>query len=101
VTHSKKKSFIQSHRATILIGVMIMFMLFSVSFASATDWTAKSTWSEEDMKITFTNWWGLGGTQGSMELVSHDYVKQVKSIWAGKDRVVIYYDLEFYCSWEC
>jgi len=72
---SKKKLF--------LMFSITLFLMFFVSFASATTWTQTSTWSEEDMKVTFTNWWGLGGEQGSMELVSHDYVKQVKSIWAG------------------
>ncbi len=84
-------------RSTKSIKVMIMFMLFSVLFigtVSAVEWNDRLIYSNDDLKVSWENWWGLGKTIGTAELKSHPSVNYVKKVGLGK-QVVMWYDLNF------
>lgn len=88
--HSKKK-----------IKVMVMFIFFSlvlIGSVSALGFDNKLTYSENDMKVTFENAFGLpliGSKLGTAELKSHSSVTEIKGFGFGKEEVTMYYDFDF------
>jgi hypothetical protein len=95
---TKKTPCLKPRTATINVGVMIMFILFLTSFASATTFTRSVDYENNDLTAVFTNWWGLGGEQGRMTLTSHelDEKNEIKTLQVGLGKqIVMTYDFEF------
>lgn len=74
--------------------IFLFLMMFSIATVSATDWTKSTEYSENDLKVTFNNWWGLGGEEGSLTLKSHPSINYVKKVTTGW-QVTMYYDFNF------
>ena len=76
----------------------LMFLLL-FSFASATTWTRSVDYLKEDVRqVEFKNWFGLGDTQGTMTLSSHELNSKgdIKRLEVGLgNQVVMYYDFSF------
>ncbi|KKN12724.1 hypothetical protein LCGC14_1013600 [marine sediment metagenome] len=73
-------------------------MVLLVGNVSAFEWNElndKLTYSNDDLKVSWENWWGLGETIGTVELKSHKSVEEVLKFGFGKEEVVMYYDLDF------
>ena len=99
----KQRFFNLNSKTPLKLGVfgmfLLIFLLLSINLVSATDWTRRTVYDSDDIrKVTFENWWGLGGTQGTMRLESHTIdergeiiTKQVGAGW----QVTMYYDLNF------
>jgi len=89
----KKTLVLKRNKTLIILGLMLCIPLL-FSFSSATDLTKSTLYSENDLKVTFSNWWGLGAEQGSLTLKSHpsvNYIKKVPKGW----QVTMYYDFNF------
>ena len=78
-----------------LFALTIIFMIFLTGSISAFEWDNKLTYSENDMKINLTNWFGLGVDYGTAELKSHKSVTEVLRFGFGSEEVVMYYDFDF------
>jgi hypothetical protein len=81
--------------------VLLFFVmsLLLLSLTSATTWTRLTEYSRDDVReVTFKNWWGLGGTQGTMTLGSHQLNErgEIVTLEVGVGwQVTMYYDFEF------
>lgn len=79
--------------------IFLLIGMFLISFVSATTWTRSVEYNIEDVReVTFKNWWGLGGNQGSMKLTSHnlDEKGEIITLQVGTgNQVTMYYDFEF------
>ncbi len=53
------------------------------------------TYSNNNLKISLDNWWGLGANIGTAELKSHSSVDEILKFGFGKEEVVMYYDFNF------
>jgi len=84
-------------RYKLLLCIIITLLL--VVSGSATTWTRSTEYSRDDVReVTFKNWWGLGATQGTMTLKSHELNEkgEIVTLKTGIGRnVVMYYDFEF------
>ena len=78
-----------------LLGIAILCMVFLFPLISSFEWDNKLTYSENDMKINLTNWFGLGVDYGTAELKSHKSVTEVLEFGFGSEEVVMYYDFDF------
>jgi hypothetical protein len=82
-----------------LVGLMVLTLILSVNFVSATTWTKSLDYSKEDIReISFSNWWGLGEEQGSLTLKSHELDSEggIKTLKTGLGwQVTMYYDFDF------
>lgn len=74
--------------------ITIFCIVFLISFTTALEFDNKLTYSEDDLKVELTNWFGLGVDYGSAELKSHTSVNEVLQVGAG-EQVVMYYDFLF------
>ena len=97
-----KKTIRNTHReayhSTKKIKVMVMFIFFTlllIGTVSAVEWNDKLTYSDNDLKVSWENWWGLGKTIGTAKLTSHVTVDEIRIVMAGKDRIVMFYDFDF------
>ena len=68
----KKNTLLESHRQTILVGVIVLLGLFLAGNVSA-DWNDVSNYDATNNTITIENWFGLGSTQASYTLTSNSY----------------------------
>lgn len=75
--------------------LMSFILLLLVGTISAVEWNDKLTYSNDDLKVSLENWWGLGETIGIAELKSHETVAEIKYVIEGKNRIVMYYDFNF------
>ena len=83
----------------LLLGVLVLFLIGTVS---AFEIDNKLTYSNEDLKVTFENLWGLpliGSELGTAELKSHPSVNYVKRVGAG-NQVTMWYDFDFVDLYE-
>ena len=78
-----------------LFVLTIICMILLVGSVSAFEFDNKLTYSNEDLKVELTNWFGLGVDYGTAELKSHSSVDQVLQFGYGKEEVVMYYDYDF------
>ena len=53
------------------IFILMLCMILLVGSVSAVEWNDKLTYSKEDLKVSWENWWGFGDTIGTIELKSH------------------------------
>jgi len=74
--------------------VLVLMGIFLIGFTSAADWDNKLKYSDNDMKVDIENWFGIGGSHGSLELKSHKNINEVKEVGVG-DQVVMWYDFNF------
>ena len=84
-----------THKKVFLVFTLMLFSVFLVTTVSAFEFDNKLTYSENDLKINLTNWFGLGVDYGSAELKSHNSVNEILQFGYGKEEVVIYYDFNF------
>jgi len=96
----QKKSSIEAPQSIILRLVMVMFIgIFLINLISAPTWTRSVEYNEEDVReVTFKNWFGLGATQGTMTLTSHELDErgEIKTLKVGLGKqVVMSYDINF------
>ena len=70
------------------IFIMIMMGIFLISLTSATEFDNKLIYSNNDLKINLTNWFGLGEDYGSAELKSHISVDGIKKVSLGEQIVM-------------
>ena len=77
-----------------VIVLLIFFSIFLVGTISAFGFNNKLIYSENDLKINLTNWFGLGEDYGSAELKSHPSVDYVKQVLIGNP-IVMWYDFDF------
>ena len=80
-----------------ILMLCIVFLLGSISAFEWDELNNKLTYSNNDLKISLDNWWGLGETIGTAELKSHNSVDEILNFGFGKEEVVMYYDFE---GWE-
>jgi len=74
----------------------VAFMLImSLGAVSAMEWDNVADYKNEDMTVEITNWLGIGEKLGEATLTSHSSVTEVRSVIAGKDRVVMFYEFDF------
>ena len=78
------------------IFILIFCMILLVGTVSAVEWNDKLTYSDDDLKVSWENWWGLGKTIGTVELKSHPTVNYIKKVGAGNP-VTMWYD---FTDWE-
>ena len=72
----------------------IICMILLVGSVSAINWDNKLTYSENDLKVELTNWFGLGVDYGTAELKSHKSVNEIRQVYVG-DSVLTWYDFNF------
>ena len=75
------------------IFLLILCMVFLIGNASAFEFDNTLTYSNNDLKVDFTNTFGLGKYYGSAELKSHNSVNQILKFGRG-NQTVMYYDFK-------
>ncbi len=93
-----RNTHMEAHHSTKMLKVMVMFIFFSVFLVgtvSAVEWNDKLIYSENDLKVSLDNWWGLGKTIGTAKLESHKSVDEVRGVKLGES-VVMWYNLNFF-----
>jgi hypothetical protein len=79
--------------------ILILFLaILLLGSVSAAEWDNKLDYSNEDLKVNFTNSiLGIIPTTniGSAELKSHKSVDEIRTVPIGKDRTVMWYDFDF------
>ncbi len=82
--------------ATISMKLVLIFLalVLLVGTVSAVEWNDRLIYSNNDLKVSLDNWWGLGETIGTVELKSHSSVDEVKGVQRGK-QVVMWYEFNF------
>ena len=75
--------------------LIVLLFAINISSLSAVGWDNKLTYSNEDLKVELTNWFGLGSDYGTAELKSHKSVDEVLEFGYGKEEVVMFYDFDF------
>ncbi len=85
---------ISETKKILVMGMFIFFSIFLISNVSALEWDNKLTYSENDLKVNLTNWFGLGVDYGSAELKSHSSVDEIREVKTGKD-IAMFYDFNF------
>ena len=81
--------------------ILFMFILvLLVGTVSAAGWDNKLDYSNNDLKVNLTNWFGLGKDYGSVELKSHSSVDEVLKFGFGREEIVMYYDFNFVDLYE-
>ncbi len=78
-----------------LIMFCMVLLVGSVSAFKITELNDRLTYSNDDLKISLDNWWGLGKTIGTAELKSHKTEDKIRNVIEEKDRVDMYYDFNF------
>jgi len=81
------------------IFVFLILVLAQISLVSAMEWDNKLTYLNNDLKVEFTNLFGLGSKIGEAELKSHKSVNEIKRVGQG-NQVVMYYDFNFADTYE-
>lgn len=74
--------------------MLMLMVVLLVGSVSAVEWNDKLSYSNNDLKVSWDNWWGLGQTIGTAELKSHKSVNEVKQVSIGS-QVVMWYDFNF------
>ncbi len=77
------------------IFILVFCMILLVGSVSAIGWDNKLTYSENNLKVNLTNWWGYGEDYGSAKLTSHKSVDEVLKFGYGKEEIVLIYDFDF------
>ncbi len=72
----------------------IICMVLLIGTISAFEFDNRLTYSNNDLKISLDNWFGLGKNLGVAELKSHPEVNYVKQVGAGS-QVVMWYEFDF------
>ena len=92
-----RKTHREAHHSTKAVKVMVMFIFFSlvlIGSVSAVGWDNKLTYSNNDLQINLTNWFGFGVDYGSAELKSHSSVDEIRPVKLGTS-VIMWYDFDF------
>ena len=77
------------------IFILMFAMIWLVGSVSAFEFDNKLTYSENDMKVNLTNWFGLGVDYGSAELKSHKSVDEILKFGYGQEEITMFYDFNF------
>ncbi len=83
-----------THKKFFLVFTFMLFSVFLVGSVSAVEWDNKLTYSNNDLKVELTNWFGFGVDYGTAELKSHKSVDEIRQVLIG-DPVVMWYDSDF------
>lgn len=82
--------------------LLYIIMIFSLTIVQAFEFDNIVQYSDDDMMVDIKNWWGftLWGilpdqSFGNATLTSHENVAHVRPVLAGKDRVPMYYEIDF------
>ena len=76
------------------IFVLMFCMILLVGSVSAAEWDNKLIYSNNDLQVNLTNWFGLGIDYGTAELKSHKSVDEIRQVYVG-DSVLTWYDFNF------
>ena len=79
----------------IILTMFILVLLVGIVSAANFEFNDRLTYSNNDLKVSLDNWWGLGLTIGTAELKSHSSVNEILKFGYGKEEVVMYYDFDF------
>ena len=77
--------------------LILIFSILLIGTISAVDWDNSLSYSNNDLKVTVKNIWGLpvvGSDLGTAELKSHKTVNEVRQVIYG-NRVVMWYDFDY------
>ncbi len=79
--------------------ISILFLSLLIGSVSAANFDNqirydKGSNGNQDLKVNFKNWFGLGTDYGSAELKSHSSVEEIRQVGLGK-QVVMWYDFKF------
>ncbi len=77
-----------------LFALTIICMILLVGNISAFEFDNKLTYSNQDLKVELTNWFGYGEDYGSAELKSHNSIEEIRQVYIG-DPVLTWYDFDF------
>lgn len=77
------------------VSVFLLLGVFMISLTSAMGIDNWVNYEDNDMKVRITNWLNLGEDLGTAELKSHKSVNEVKEVATGKNKTVMYYDMNF------
>lgn len=77
--------------------VLAVFILALAPVSAELTFDNKITYTEDDLKVTIDNLFGLGSELGTLELKSHTSVDEVLQFGFGQEEVVMYYD---FTGWE-
>ncbi len=76
--------------------IVLLATLTIIPSVTAFEFDDKLSYSPDDKKVTFVNWFGLGRTNLEMELVSHEKVNEPKLVFPGKNVTVMKYKVSNY-----
>jgi len=84
----------------IKIFVTIFLVIFLVETVYAWDFDNTIGYSNDDLKVTFTNAFGIGEELGNVTLTSHNTVNEIRKVMPGRNRVVMFYEFEGWDLYE-
>lgn len=85
------------NKKLLLIPIVTLILFSLIGIVSAANWDNSINYENNDMTVVIKNFLGLGRELGRVTLTSHTTPTEVRNVFAGKDRVVMYYNFE---GWE-
>jgi len=73
---------------------MLCIVILLIGIASALDFDNTLKYSENDLKISINNFYGLGNKIGEVKLKSHQTTNEIRYVIPGKNRVVMWYEFK-------